>query len=83
MHPQKLAAVTKKKNTIDRLMENDSIDIEALKYNYTEYLEKVEILVGACQCPDETDWLAPYLEEINSFRSKIQGFIDSNSFPCT
>ena len=79
MHPQKLAAVTKKKQVIDALMENDPVDLESVKYHYTEYLEKVEVLFAACQSEEDKTWLESHQTDIESFRSKIQSFIDNKT----
>ena len=77
MYPQKLGAVTRKKTVIDKILESAPVDLETLKFQYTAYLEQVEQLQAACISEEDKAWLEPHKIEINEFRVKIQGYLDS------
>ena len=81
MHPQKLGSVTKKRNFLDTLLEVIPVDIQSVKFHFTDYLERVERLYEACKSEEEITWLEPHKEAIEAYRSRIQGFIDTTTHP--
>ena len=73
---QKLAAVTREQNVIQKLFSSPSeiIDHQILKSHFNEYLVRVEALYSACGDKHQ-DWLSGHKIAIDQFRSSIEEMI--------
>lgn len=68
----KLAAVTKKKNSLEEILHNYPPNESLIRKLYNDYLLKVEALYVAADEGNFDDWLAPHKVLIDEFRNKIQ-----------
>lgn len=70
----KLASVTRKRNDIDKLLNDVPSNLNLIKAAYNEYLHRVEQLYEACGTQYD-DWLLPHKTAIEMFRKKIVDII--------
>jgi hypothetical protein len=64
-------------NEIESLLQNDSPDFDEVRRNFTEYLIRVENLLGSCSDSDGS-WIAQNKIGIDKFRIKVETFLNIN-----
>ncbi|XP_047739152.1 uncharacterized protein LOC125178730 [Hyalella azteca] len=74
----KLSAVTKKRNEVEELLSNQTLDLELIRKLYTEYLVKVDNLLESCDSQELGEWVHPHKKRIDSFRDRIEGLFASH-----
>ena len=68
----KLAAVTKKKLSIEEVLFSQPSDENLIRQLYNQYLLKIEQLYQASDEGNHDDWLAPHKQQIDAFRDKVR-----------
>ena len=66
-----LAAVTRKRNEVERLLHNHSSELVAISTAFQEYLQKVENSFSACG-EQHIEWLSEHEESIAAFMDKVE-----------
>jgi len=72
-----LGTTTRKRNEIEKLLNQPTYSIEELRVQYTEYLVRLENMIDACGTNDAAQkWMDTHRDDINAFQEKINTILN-------